>query len=223
MISSSSTSSSDADVDRFGEQTESIVDLVAGALEGDQRCWGVIVERHQAIITAVGRRFRLSGEDADDLSQTVWLRVTENIRRLRDPRALPGWIKTTAEREALALIKTARRTIAYDPGTGQHETAPSWASVSVIGEPAEVDSRILGEERVQVVRRGLADLVEPQRNLLLMLVSDAQVSYQQISDRLGMPLGSIGPTRARSLRRLRSTDAVRSFFADDERELAATA
>lgn len=198
--------------------TEELVDLVAGAVQGDQQCWSELVERHQPIINAVARRYRLTGEDADDMSQTVWLRVTENLRKLREVRALPGWIKTTAEREALAMVKTARRTITYDPAAGQHETTPSWATVAP--EPHDVDTALLGEERTRVVRKGLADLVEPQRNLLLMLVSDPPVAYADISSELGMPLGSIGPTRARSLRRLRATASISSYLAADERELA---
>ena len=95
--------------------TTDIEDLVTGAREGDQGSWSELVERHQPIIDAVARRYRLGREDAADVSQTVWLQLTCHLDTIREPRALPGWIKVTAEREAYRLIKIARRTTSLEP------------------------------------------------------------------------------------------------------------
>ncbi|HEY5787230.1 MAG TPA: sigma factor, partial [Microlunatus sp.] len=73
--------------------TTDIEDLVHGAREGDQGSWSELVERHQPIIDAVARRYRLGREDAADVSQTVWLQLTCHLDTIREPRALPGWIK----------------------------------------------------------------------------------------------------------------------------------
>ena len=134
----------------------------------------------------------------------VWLRLAENLNAIREPRALPGWISTTTRHEALAVIKTARRSSSVDPGG-------SWMS-AMPTEPAEVDEDLLRAERRQALREGLAELKPEQRQLLLLLASDPPISYEDVSRRLGMPIGSIGPTRARYLKKLRETSAVRSFF-----------
>lgn len=185
-------------------ETVELRDLLVAARVGDQNAWDTIVERFMPLVLSIARRFRLPEKDVEDVSQTVWLRLAENLNAIREPRALPGWISTTTRREALAVIKTARRSSSVDPGG-------SWMA-ALPAEPAGVDEDLLRAERRHALREGLAELKPEQRQLLLLLASDPPISYEDVSRRLGMPIGSIGPTRARYLKKLRETSAVRNFF-----------
>lgn len=197
------TSSTENDHGRDGD-----ADLVSRARNGEQEAWTTIVRRYQTLVNSVVRRHRFTGDDADDLSQQVWTQLIENIDRLRTPEALPGWIATTAARACLAEVKRRRRTVNVDPTTWETvtRTAPS---AGFWGEPGEVDDDLLRQERRRVVRESLSALTADQKQFLTLLMADPPVPYRQISHELGMPLGSIGPTRARLLKKLGGTAPVR--------------
>src|SRR6478609_5310769 len=91
--------------------------LVLGAQSGDVRAWQEIIRRFTPLVVSVTRGYRLSVEDAQDVSQVVWLKLFENISLLREPKALPGWVRTTAQRESLRHLKIAWRTQPMDPST----------------------------------------------------------------------------------------------------------
>ena len=202
--------------------TTDIEDLVSGAREGDQGSWSELVERHQPIIDAVTRRYRLGREDAADVSQTVWLQLTCHLDSIREPRALPGWIKVTAEREAYRLIRIGRRTTSLEPIVSFCEGPSTSADVRLSSVMDEVDTDLLRSEEQAAVREGLATLKPNQRELLLMLVAEPAVPYAQISSELGVPIGSIGPTRARCLRKLEAAPSVQALIStSDEVSLAA--
>ena len=188
-----------------------ITELVDGARAGDQGCWSELVQRHQPIIDAVTRRYRLGREDAADVSQTVWLQLTSHLDSIREPRALPGWVKVTAEREAFRLIRISRRTTSLEPIAGFYEGQTDGTELRFSSVLDDVDTDLLRSEERAAIREGLAMLKPNQRDLLLMLVAEPAVPYAQISTELGLPIGSIGPTRARCLRKLEATTAVRSL------------
>lgn len=196
--------------------------LVADAIAGDQASWTELVEQHQPIIDAVTRRYRLSREDRADVSQTVWLQLTCHLDSIREPRALPGWIKVTAEREAYRLIRVGRRTTSLEPIADFCEGPTGPAELHFSSALEEVDSDLLRAEEQVAVREGLATLKPNQRALLMMLVAEPAVPYAEISSELGLPIGSIGPTRARCLRKLGSAPSVHALLsADTEVSLAA--
>lgn len=180
--------------------------LVEAAARGDQDGWDEIVQRYLPLVYSVIRRYRLSPKDAEDVSQTVWLRLVEHLDSIREPRALPMWIATTTRNEALRLVSAHRRTTPVDPLGA--------STLDVEADVAELDEDLLRAERQQAMRAGLAALSPRHRELLLLLVADPPLSYEQIGARLGMPVGSIGPTRARCLARLRETPAMQSFLAN---------
>jgi len=182
-------------------------EFIAAARQQDEDAWNWLVQRYQPIINSVCRQYRLDHEDAADVGQTVWLKATENLGRLRNPQALPGWIKTTAVRAACAVWRSREHSISRDHAASD---AAAWSAPTA----TEIDDRILHEERRAAVRDGLAQLSEDNRALLTMLSADPPLSYQSISDRLGIPIGSIGPTRARSLRKLAATSPVRALSAE---------
>lgn len=194
------------------ELGEVIGDLVAAAADGDPEAWRELVDRFSPLLVGVIRRFRLSNSEAEDVAQTVWLRVVEHLGSLREPRALPMWLITTGRREALRSLASTRGVQPHDP------LDPAFGGTS--GEDDPLDKDLLRAERHQVLLAGLAELPSRQRELLRLLLSDPPPSYAEIREWTGIPVGSIGPTRARALERLRQTIPVQDYFA--ELELSAT-
>jgi RNA polymerase sigma factor (sigma-70 family) len=185
-------------------------ELVGRARTGDEQAWEDIVRHYQPLITTITRRHRLSPSDADDVRQLVWTRLLEHVHGLRDPRALAGWISTTAGRTCLEVIRQRKRSVSMDPTDSEAiDRAELDASWALGGAATAVDDDLLRAERRRAVRRGLAELTSTQQQLLLLLVAEPPVPYEQISRRMGMPVGSIGPTRARLLKRLGDSVAVR--------------
>jgi len=198
---SAATAGSDSPGDPLGE-------LITAAVAGNQRAWAALYERYAPLVSAVCRRYRLAPSDVDDVSQVVWMRLVQNLGRLREPRALPGWIVTTGKHEALRVLELRRRTEPADPMIdSRFDAGPAAAGA------AEVDENLHRYEQRQAVHDGLRQLRPEHRQLLLMLTADPQIPYQEISRRLGIPTGSIGPTRARCLRKLRDTSQVRALLA----------
>ncbi len=179
---------------------------IAAVMRSDEQAWNALIERHQHIIDAACRRYRLRPEDAADVSQTVWMKAIDNLDRIRELRAMPGWIKTTAMRAACTLLRSRDRLTLVDVS---EDNSADWSPLAQ--RSSEVDAQMLHAERRAAVRDGLAELPESHRALLSLLVTDPPISYQQISDQLGLPVGSIGPTRARCLRKLAATPSIRAL------------
>jgi RNA polymerase sigma factor (sigma-70 family) len=180
-------------------------DPITAVKWSDEHGWNALIEDYQPIINSVCRRYRLKPEDAADVSQTVWMKVVDHRDRIREPRALPAWIKTTATREALAVLRARDRLTPLDVS---QDNSAGWSPLTPSPYGGEVDARMLDAERRVAVRDGLAELTESHRALLGLLVADPPTTYQQISVQLGLPVGSIGPTRARCLRKLATTTAI---------------
>jgi RNA polymerase sigma factor (sigma-70 family) len=168
----------------------SVTWLVEAAAAGHEDAWGQLVERFTPLVVSVVKRYRLGPEDAADVEQTVWLRLVQNLRRLREPAALPGWIQTTVRNEALRAA-TARRTV------------PLIDEVSMVAEGDPPDADLLANERRDALLGAVAQLPGRQYDLVMLLITDPPPSYDEISSKLGIPKGSIGPTRVRAMERLR--------------------
>lgn len=177
--------------------------LVAAAAQGDEGAWGELVDRYTPLLVSVLLRFRLSSAERQDVAQTVWLRLIEHLGSLREPRALPQWLITTAKREALRSATASTR---MRPTDLQDE---AWASRLVTEDDQDKD--LVRSERHAALLEAFAVLSPRQRQLLLMLSEDPPVPYAEISRRTGIPVGAIGPTRARALERLRRTPAVQQL------------
>jgi RNA polymerase sigma factor (sigma-70 family) len=171
---------------------DDVAQLVARAAGGDEVAWSALVDELGALVWGVTRSHHLSPADAADVTQTTWMRLFENLDRIHDPRRLRAWLWVTARRECLAVISRASRVI---PG-GDH--LPDVASDA----PHPVER--LSRQHTELAVRGALQRLRPRdRALLRLLVSDPAPTYDEIGARLGMPIGSIGPTRARALARLR--------------------
>lgn len=196
-----------------------LTDLVNAAREGDEASWAELVARYEPLIASITRRYRISAIDSVDVSQTVWLMLVSHLGRLRNPGALPGWIATTASRACLDVIARLHRTITMDPSVIANRTGGRRAD-SFLGtqpERGEIDAALQREEHGRAIRDGLAELSATQRELLRLLMVRPRLPYTQISQRLGVPVGSIGPTRARSLQKLSRTKAIRRLTAVEQR------
>ena len=171
----------------------SLGELVRAAAQGDGASWNAIVDRFQGLVWATARAHRLSQADAADVAQTTWLRLVENLDRIRDPERLGGWLATTARHECLRHIRLHGRELPSDQTDVFDAAATSRRSSGC--------SKASGTARCGARSRKLSDVCQA---LLRLLVAEDEPSYETISAALGMPIGSIGPTRMRCLAKLRA-------------------
>jgi RNA polymerase sigma factor (sigma-70 family) len=190
--------------------------LVRASANGSEAAWNELVRRYSPLVMAVTRGYQLAAADAQDVSQTVWLRLVEHVAGLREPEALPGWLVTTAQRECGRQIRQRRRVLPVDPGADSCMrlcTAADRTADRAADPAADIAADILRAELRQALRDGLGELPVRDQQLLRLRAADPPKSYRQISQLTGMPIGSIGPTIRRSLDRLRETCALRAYLA----------
>ena len=181
----------------MGEQDGGALDpawLVVRAVAGERWAWERLVDQYARLIWAMTRDFKLAESDAADVVQVTWLRLLEHIDRLEHPARVGSWLAATARRECLRSVAVRKKIVLAHDDTVLDGVA--------ISQP-EVDERLLADERAQTVREALARLPCRWQRLLELLMTDPPASYTEISDQLGLPVGSIGPTRGRCLARLR--------------------
>jgi RNA polymerase sigma factor (sigma-70 family) len=169
---------------------------VAGAAAGDRRAWESLVDAYGGLIWTIVRNHRLRHGDAADVSQTTWLRLVENIHRLTDPGRVGAWLATTARRECLRFQAKARRLV---PVAGQLDPA---ADPLFSADPGP-EAGLLAAERDAEVRDAVRLLPPREQQLIRMFMLDPAPTYDEISAALGIPVGSIGPTRRRCLEKLK--------------------
>lgn len=171
--------------------------LVERCLAGDERAWESLVRRHERLVYAVARRYRLSEPDLGDVFQDVFAALVRGLPRIRDARTLVRWLSSTTERIARATALRRRREQAL--------AVPEPEAVE--GLPAdqpEVGAELETLEEQALIRTALADLPEGCRRLLAALYyEDPAPDYATLARRLRMPIGSLGPTRARCIERMR--------------------
>jgi RNA polymerase sigma factor (sigma-70 family) len=171
---------------------EWIAEHVLLAAIGDRRAWREIVEEFDGMLSAVARSHRLRHADVADVTQTTWLRLAENLDRLREPSRVGAWLAMTTRRECLRVLRaSARELIDEQPPEPAHTDIPP------------IDGQLLEAERNAALWSAFGRLPARDQALLRMVFANPQPSYEQIGTTLGMPIGSIGPTRARALDRLR--------------------
>jgi len=184
-------------------RTTDVGALVRAAADGDQRAWSVLVDRFSKLVWAIARNHRLSADDASEVSQTTWLRLAEHIDRLQDPSKVGGWLATTARHESLRVLRGAGRQIPMGDDMPEPERPT-----------AGIDEELLRSERDTLLWRAFSRLPARDQALLRLLVSDPMPSYEEIGAAMGMPVGSIGPTRVRCLKRLRREAEVMELALD---------
>jgi RNA polymerase sigma factor (sigma-70 family) len=173
-------------------RTKSTAELLTAINEGDPAAWDEIIRRYNGLVSATVRSFRLQEADSLDAIQSTWLRLAENMHRLREPERLGGWLVTTARRECLHILRNAKN----GPDL-------SVATETVADPSASPEQRTVNSHTSRILWRLVDDLCPRQRSVLRMLFADRPFPYDTVARTVGIPLGGIGPTRARALRQLR--------------------
>jgi RNA polymerase sigma factor (sigma-70 family) len=169
-------------------------ELIRAAQKGDPGALDQLVNRYTKLVWSTVRSYGLRDADADDVVQTIWLRMIEHLPELRDARCMPGWLATISRRECLKAIRQSRRElVGLDPSFFDR-----------------ADDRSTGPEQRAIDRTMTAllweqvDALPPVgRELIVTLTASDAPRYAEYARRRGVPIGSIGPTRMRYLRKLR--------------------
>jgi RNA polymerase sigma factor (sigma-70 family) len=177
--------------------------IVSAAASGDARAWDALVDEFSGLVWAVVRSHRLSDADSADVAQATWLALVEHLDGVREPERVGAWLATTARRKCLRVLRSAKRQV------------PVGDELPELYDEVEVGDDLMLDQRNAALWRALDRLPERDQALLRLLVADPQPSYQEIAAALDMPVGSIGPTRARALERLRASLAGEGVVSAD--------
>jgi RNA polymerase sigma factor (sigma-70 family) len=175
------------------DATASVADLLRRISDGDPVAWEEILHRYGTLVSTTVRSFRLQEADALDAIQMTWLRLAENAHRVQFPERLGGWLATTARRECLHILRQTKR--------GPHLTDVAPETVS--DPSAGPEQRAINTHTTRTMCKFIDELSPRRRTLIRMLFTDNPRSYATIARITEIPLGGIGPTRARTLRQLR--------------------
>jgi RNA polymerase sigma factor (sigma-70 family) len=183
-----------------------LADMVRLAIAGDKSAWNSITERFTPLVWSIARSCRLNDADAADVVQTTWLRLVEQLDRIREPERLAGWLSTTARNECINVIRRSGRELIAWTGDEGYDAADT--------KLAPVDLALLEEERDVALWLAFEQLPARCQALLRVLVASEPTAYAEIASSMGMPIGSIGPTRMRCLERLRRIFAESDYSFD---------
>jgi RNA polymerase sigma factor (sigma-70 family) len=190
---------------RQGHDDLTVSDLVARARKGERQAWDALVERYASLIWSICRRFRLSDADADDVGQNVWLLLVDHLDTLQCAAALPGWLATTTRRECLRVLRTTQ-----GPQGG-------FVDAEMMSDPLDeaAEHGLLQAERHAALHQAFGHLSPFGQQLMGLLIQDPPLPYAEISTRLGIPVGSIGPNRSRCLDQMRRHPAIAALINAD--------
>lgn len=172
-------------------------ELVVACRTGDDNAWDVLVERYERLVYTVPARYGLTPTEIDDVFQSVWLSLLKNLDKLREPDRVSAWLVTTARRECWERRRGAdyERTVTTDFDTFLLDRE---------GNELPPEEVVVTYRQYQTLQQGMENLGDRCRRLLQLLYYDTSVpSYADVAEMLDMPIGSIGPMRARCLKKLR--------------------
>jgi RNA polymerase sigma factor (sigma-70 family) len=191
---------------------DELADLLTRAADGQQAAFDALVDRFAGLVWRIAINHRLRPADAADVSQTVWLRLVEQLGRIREPERLGAWLATTARHECLAVLRKGSRSVPSEEATFEISMPRNVLTASAAGP--EGSERLEADERKVALRAAFADLDDRCRLLLALLHDDPPATYEEITVALDMPIGSIGPTRQRCLGKLRNHPALARISGD---------
>jgi RNA polymerase sigma factor (sigma-70 family) len=181
----------------MGLDAPRLAETVRAAARGDHRAWEALVRRFTPAMRRAAKMYRLGPHEVDDVVQASWLSLLLNVHTLREPEAVGAWLLTTARRQALRMHQQDVRELLTEVPVGADLAAPD-----------SPEDALVEAERASELRDAVRRLPNRQRTLLEMMVSSPDSSYAEVSKGLDMPIGSIGPTRDRGLRRLRRDERL---------------
>jgi RNA polymerase sigma factor (sigma-70 family) len=178
------------------EPADNSAEFVERIRAGDAFAWRELIDHYEPLLRRIARQYRLSSQETDDVVQVTWQRCLEHIDQLAHADRLRGWLATICRRECLRLATKGRREVPLGEAT---------VTVIIDSKQEEQDPSIEAAHRDDNARlnRAIAALPDRQRSVLLEVLGREGYSYLDISRRLGLPVGSIGPTWQRALIRLR--------------------
>jgi RNA polymerase sigma factor (sigma-70 family) len=176
--------------------------LIARLQAGDDDTWAQLITRFDGMIRRAARSYRLQPSDVDDVAQTTWLSLIRSLPNLRESDAIAGWLKTTAHRAALRIAQARSREQLCDD-------IVAWERP----DPDGPELRAVQAERRAVLADALTSLPDRHRRIVVALTVAPPLGYAEISAMISVPVGSIGPIRARSLARLARHPRLRALAA----------
>ena len=177
-----------------GDRAERVGACLERARSGDTAALADVVRELNPLLWHVARAEGLTAEEAADVVQTTWLELLRRLHEIRSPRAVTAWLVTAARREAWRVRELSRRQV--PDGAAQLE--------SVTDPDPGPGEQLLSDERDQALWRHFQQLPERCRTLLRIVAQVARPDYAAVAEAMGMPVGSIGPTRGRCLAKLRA-------------------
>lgn len=181
--------------------------LLAQCRAGRQAAWSTLVRRYQRLVYTVPRRAGLDEAAAADVFQTTFARLVEHLDRIEDAARVRAWLVTTAKRESLRLLEQARRVVDLAPAGGRDDAdADSDDPLDRLPSDDPLPEELLSELQQHDRLRRAVDRLDPRARAFveLLFLHDPPLAYTEIAARLGIAEGSIGPTRARCLAKLRT-------------------
>jgi RNA polymerase sigma factor (sigma-70 family) len=171
--------------------------LISACESGDSLAWDALVERYQRLVYTIPARYGLTSAEIDDVFQSVWLSLLRNLKNLREPSRVSAWLVTTARRECWERRRGSdyERSVSTDLDTILTEKE---------GDEMSPEDLVAQYREHQVLKEAMGQLGGRCQELLWLLYFDAAIpSYADVAEKLDMPIGSIGPMRARCLKKLR--------------------
>jgi RNA polymerase sigma factor (sigma-70 family) len=159
---------------------------------GDAATWQATVRRYERLLRSAARVVLRNDADVDEAVQRTWVLLFRSAARINDPQCLPGWLSTTARREALAILRSQQRTVPSED-VADH----------VAPDHPDLAAALMDEELRRALDRAVETLPESQRLIVRALLREHE-SYDALSRELGIPRGSLGPLRGRAVRALRA-------------------
>jgi RNA polymerase sigma factor (sigma-70 family) len=167
-------------------------ELLTLARQGDGSAWAEVVVRYRGLVSSVVRAYRLQDADARDAEQRTWLRLVEHLGSLRDPDRLGGWLATTASRECLRILREGQTLVGLEM-----DAVPAT-------EPG-VEEQVIDADTAARLWQIVATLPPRGRTIMRALFADEPRPYAEVARATGIPIGSLGPSRARLIDRVRRT------------------
>ena len=175
--------------------------LVRSAASGDKTAWTTLVAHFSGLVWSIARAHRLGSADAEEVFQITWLRLIENVSRLKDPERVGAWLATTARNESVKVIRLGARTTITDSPYVLDRASDEESPENVVLESEEGSARM---RRTRQLWSAFHQLPGRCQQLLRMLIASPPPSYADIAALLEIAIGSIGPTRGRCLQQLRA-------------------
>ncbi len=172
-------------------------DLISACRDGEEAAWDALVARYERLVYTIPSRYGLTPAEISDVFQSVWLALLKNLDNLRQPDRIAAWLVTTTRRECWER----RRGVNYEKVITSDLDDQIVRAKSEEPSPDEI---VATYEKHEALRRAMDQMDSRCRRLLRLLYFDPSIpSYADVATKLNMPIGSIGPLRARCLKKLR--------------------